>query len=282
MKRLRNTCCGSLFVLTVGMFALGPNMALADAISMTVINETQPGFSGSWLHAASGCNGNGFYMCGSHKRFTPMVFDADWNGNRLTIGSSTGGQIIGDISETSIQNEDVFSFTGGVLERNADSSVQGFIEYEITRAGNQSVDSGMFFIWPDITFAGYANSFTSTDPIVDLTTWSNNWVNGNVGDWSFLETLDSNFAVTFDGTKTTAATFNGNALALSTNGLAPSDFTRLGLDLIAEGLFTPDMYSNESNAVPEPSTIILMATGLVGMIGWRQRNRASRVFYRSL
>ncbi len=253
---MRKTIVG----LGVALFLSSVAIAHSAPITMTVVNETQTGFSSSWIHAASSCSGNGFCMNGDAERFTPMSFSGDWDGTRLTIGSSTGGAIQGNISGTAIQSGDVLSYTGGVIERNTDSSAQGFVQYEITR-GAGLIDSGMFFIFPDLTLAGSSNSFTSTNPVVDITTWSNNWINGKGRDWTFLNGLDNGFNVTFDGTNTNGATFNGSALGLTIDGSQPGgNFTHLGMDLVAEGMAP----------VPEPGTMILFGTGLLGLIGYRR------------
>lgn len=59
----------TLFIRAFAITLLGlPMIAAADPINVTYdVGDYDPGngFSASWVHAASGCNSNGLYMCGN-------------------------------------------------------------------------------------------------------------------------------------------------------------------------------------------------------------------------
>ena len=271
----------SIVAVTTYLILGSVTFTTAAPITISAENGRGNGFSFSWLHAGTSASGafEGFYMNGSKSRFmsstSPLTFTGEWDNSKLTIETtSQAGSIAKDIVDsgnTLVQKNDVFSFTGGVLEQSHKGSVRGYIEYELERAGS-SVENGIFFVWPELGFAGEANSLTLGQPDLNgffeikLAAWTNNWINGSAGDWSFLEAL-GDFQTTVVNGITTDVMYMGESVALTTDGSRPGgNFIPLGMDLGATGI----------THAPEPSTYCLVLLGLCG-VGIAKKKKRKKV-----
>ena len=67
--------------LLLTLALLLPTGALASPVTMEVLNGSVPGFGFSWLHAPTGCESDGYWMCGNPKHQITGSLTADQVGS---------------------------------------------------------------------------------------------------------------------------------------------------------------------------------------------------------
>ena len=150
---LRRLLAATVLVLSSAAASATPAWYLVDS------NYTAPSFSASWLHAATGCNMGGLYMCGAKERITAGEIHGNLSGGVLTIANgflTTATQTV--------------AITGGTLG----GAYDWFIETS-THGTFQFVDlSGLSMYGA----SKQPNSFNTANDPNDIVLWGQNFAAG--------------------------------------------------------------------------------------------------------
>lgn len=228
-----------------------PLTAQAVPVTYDIGPGSAPGFSGSWIHAATDEMGNTGYFANGEKAGISGFLTLDMDNLAATDGLLTG---VGDFG----LNHDTWTIdiTGG-----GSSALPTFLggdslllslDYNLTSAGGHSSTGTFYFANRD-----FNNNIADGGPnLIDdnnLYLWGNNWINANGA-------IDR---ITFINNGVPPSGPDGlgglipNPLNPNLNGTS-TNFP-LGLDLYGE-----------VSTVPEPGVLAMLAMGIVGM-GVRRR-----------
>jgi hypothetical protein len=185
-----------------------PCVASALTLHYTIGAYDDGNFSASRLYKATGCESNGYYMCGKTllNNLTGTL-TGDWDSS---LNSGTLKHIHGTLS-------DVLEITSGQYS----NKYGGSLKYTYHKANGTTL-SGKFYL-PAKKFAGPANSISDSA----LYFWGQNWKH---------------------------------------NGTPPPHSRRFGIDLYG---------SQQPVPTPEPGTLLLLGTGVLGTAryAWRRRQQ---------
>lgn len=225
--KIRSMC------MAMALVVAAPLTVQAVPVTYDIGSGTQPGFSGSWIHAATSQMGStGYYANGIAARISgSLTIDFDMGGNATSASgllSGTGDFGLGSdtwtIDITGGSSSTAPTFIGG-------DSLLLSLDYTLTSASNVSSSGTFYFADRDFnnnTADGGPNLIAGNN----LYLWGNNWINANGA---------------------------GDRDAFVTTGGIDGRNTALGMDLFGT-----------VRDVPEPGILALLAIGLIG-IGVKRR-----------
>ncbi|MDO4584066.1 MAG: PEP-CTERM sorting domain-containing protein [Planctomycetia bacterium] len=177
----------------------------------------------------------------------------------ILSGSFTNSGAL-SIYGTSELNLEKGTFSTGSISQNDDSVIRFTQGIDFT-AGDYAMNGGRLEVAISSALEGGKDAYLEFTGEVQL-------LNGEIildFDEVFLETLEMGTSIPI----LSAETLSDVALSISGNTSIPSAFWSYHID---NGILYADM------SVPEPSTLLLLLGGFLGLLGWKQWKRKSNVF----